>query len=198
MIETKTTNPNTPIIRKKTNMQKAFIFILAAFLLQSCGLHNEEQLITIEPHYSLSIPSFLTKADNLNDDASLQYQHSWREFYVIVIDEPKSDMHKALKENLLTDVYASSIDGYSQLILDGIKDGLTDPTQSELIKTNINSMPARITTVNGSIDEFSVFYSIGFYEGRGRYYQVITWTLSDKEDDYKDQMEKIIFSLKEL
>ena len=179
-------------------MRKTLFFILTIFLLQSCNSGEEEQLISVGNKYSLSIPSFLTKVNNLNDDASLQYQHAWKEFYVIAIDESKEEMQNALIENDLTETYKNNIEGYSKLIMDVFKDGLGNPYQSELIDTTINKMPAKLTTLSGTVEGIDVYYSIGIYEGKDSYYQVLTWTLKSKQYSYKTKMNKILYSLAEL
>lgn len=179
-------------------MRKIFTFILTILLFQACTSGNEEQLVRVGAKYSLSIPSFLTKVSNLNDDASLQYQHAWKEFYVIVIDESKDEMQKALEVNNLTDFYKNNIDGYSRLILDVLTESLTNPYQSALIDTTVNGMPAKLTSLTGKVEGMDAFYSIGIYEGKERYYQVLSWTISSKQYSYKSKMEKILYSLKEL
>lgn len=179
-------------------MRKTYIFILTILLLQSCGSGDEEQLVTIGDKYSLSIPAFLTKVSNLNSDASLQYQHAWKEFYVIVIDETKEEMQQALVENDLTDYYENNIKGYSKLVINGFQERLNNPYQSDLVDTTVNNMPAKLTTLSGTVEGIDVFYSIGIYEGKDRYYQVLAWTLSRKKYSYKSKMEKILYSLKEI
>lgn len=179
-------------------MRKTFIFIITILILQSCGTGNEEQLVTISNKYSLSIPAFLTKVSNLNSDASLEYQHAWKEFYVIVIDESKEEMNQVLVENDLTDYYENNIEGYSKIILDGFQESLNNFEQSVLVDTTVNNMPAKLTTLNGNVEGIDGFYSIGMYEGEDSYYQVIAWTLSSKMYSYKSKMEKIMYSLKEL
>jgi len=179
-------------------MRKTLFFILTIFLLQSCNSGEEEQLISVGNKYSLSIPSFLTKVYNLNDDASLQYQHAWKEFYVIAIDESKEEMQKALIENNLTEIYKNNIEGYSKLMIDVFKESLNNSYQSELIDTTINKMPAKLTTLSGTVEGIDVFYSIGIYEGKDSYYQVLAWTLKSKQYSYKTKMNKILYSLAEL
>jgi hypothetical protein len=179
-------------------MRRTFIFIMTIILLQSCGSGDEEQIITVGNKYSLSIPSFLTKVNNLNDDASLQYQHAWKEFYVITIDESKEEMQNALIEYDLTDLYENNIEGYSKLILDDFKESLSNLYQFEIIDTTINKMPAKLTTLTGTVEGFEVFYSIGIYEGKDSYYQVLAWTLKSKQYSYNTKMKKIIYSLAEL
>lgn len=179
-------------------MRKTYIFILTILLLQSCGSADEEQLVTIGDKYSLSIPAFLTKVSDLNSDASLQYQHAWKEFYVVVIDETKEEMQQALVENDLTDSYENNIKSYSKLILGGFQESLNNLYQSDLIDTTVNNMPAKLTTLSGTFEGIDFFYSIGIYEGKDRYYQVLVWTLSSKKYSYQSKIEKILYSLKEI
>lgn len=179
-------------------MNKTFAFMLTMSLLLSCDASDEEQRVIVKNKYSLSIPAFLTKVSNLNNDASLQYQHAWKEFYVITIDEPKAEIKKTLEENDLTDIYSNDINGYTKLMLDVFKESLLNPYQSELVDTTINQMPAKLTTLSGTVEGINAFYSIGIYEGKDNYYQVVSWTLSSKKYIYQNKMTKILYSLQEF
>ena len=159
---------------------------------------DEQQTVTIENKYSVAIPSFLTKASGLNDYASLQYQHAWKEFYVIVIDESKAEMQKALDDNNLTETYTNDIKGYSELLMNGFEKAISVSHKSEIIDTTINNMPARLLTVSGRTEGIDAYYSLAFIQGKERYYQIMAWTLSNKEYEYKDKMNRIMYSLKEL
>jgi hypothetical protein len=59
-------------------------------------------------------------------------------------------------------------------------------------------MPAKLTTLSGTVEGIDVFYSIGIYEGKDSYYQVLAWTLKSKQYSYKTKMNKILYSLAEL
>jgi len=179
-------------------MKKTTLILLTILTLISCETGDKEQNITIGDKYSVSIPSFLTKVNNLNDDASLQYQHAWKEFYVIVIDETIEEMQKALEENQLTDTYNNDIKGYSDLLVNGFEQTVSVNRKSEILDTLVNGMPARLLTINGRVEGIDAFYSIAFIQGKKRYYQIMAWTLSNKEYQYKDKMNRIMYSLKEL
>ena len=179
-------------------MKKTTLILLTILTLISCETGDKEQNITIGDKYSVSIPSFLTKVNNLNDDASLHYQHAWKEFYVIVIDETIEEMQKALEENQLTDTYNNDIKGYSDLLVNGFEQTVSVNRKSEILDTLVNGMPARLLTINGRVEGIDAFYSIAFIQGKKRYYQIMAWTLSNKEYQYKDKMNRIMYSLKEL
>ena len=179
-------------------MKKITILLLTILSLNSCQSSDDQQTVTIENKYSVAIPSFLTKASGLNDDASLQYQHAWKEFYVIVIDESKAEMQKALDDNNLAETYNNDIKSYSELLMNGFEQAINVSNKSEFIDTTINNMPARLLTLSGRTEGIDGYYSLAFIQGKERYYQILAWTLSSKEYEHKDQMNRIMYSLKEL
>ncbi len=183
---------------KRNTMKKIPILLLAILSLNSCQSGDEQQSVTIENKYSVSIPSFLTMTRGLNENASLQYQHAWKEFYIIVIDESKSEVQKALDDNNLSESYTNDIKGYSDLLLNGFEKDISGSQKSPIIDTLINNMPARLLTVRGRVEGIDAFYSLAFIQGKERYYQIMAWTLSSKENEYKLKMDRIMHSLKEL
>ena len=59
-------------------------------------------------------------------------------------------------------------------------------------------MNARIATIEGSVDGIDVFYTLAAVEGKNNFYQLLTWTLGDKKEDYKDKMQGIVRSIQEI
>ena len=182
----------------KHSLKCTLTLIVTALLLYSCGAKDSYQTVTVENKYELTLPSFLSKASDLNDDASLQYQNAIREFYAIVIYEPVIDLEEALEEGGLADDYKNDISGYSKLMIDNFKESLTNPVVSKATDTIINNMPAKIVSLKAQIDDLDIFYAIGLYQGEEDYYQLLTWTLANKENRNKEEMNKILYSLKEV
>lgn len=172
------------------------LFVVATFF--SCKMNEKQQTVKIENKYSLTIPAFLTRSKGLNENASLQYQNGRKEFYVIVIDETKSEVARILEENDLTEKFPPTIKGYSDLLLQGFESNISIFKKSDFKDTLINNLPARIININGKADAVSAYYSIAYVEGKDRYYQVMVWTLQKFEDEYKDKMTQVLYTLKEL
>lgn len=179
-------------------MNRLNLFLLTIWFLTSCQSVDTEKVITIDNKYSISIPSFLTKVSNLNEDASLQYQHALKEFYVIVIDEPKEELLKALMEYDLEDKYSNNVQGYANLVLDNFERVISVSRTSDVIDTLIREMPARVLNINGTLEDIGAYYSFACVEGENHYYQILTWTLSRKENQYKEKMKRIIYSFREI
>ncbi|PUU68730.1 hypothetical protein DBB36_17300 [Flavobacterium sp. WLB] len=86
-------------------LMKKIISLLFLVALSSCDQNHSNEKFekkTVENKYSLSVPESLGVTTELNDQASLQLQNQFDEFYVIVIDELKSDFLNAIENNLLT------------------------------------------------------------------------------------------------
>lgn len=180
-------------------MRKILTLLLIAILTQSCADPNEVQTVSFSNMYSLTIPSFLTQVNNLNDEASLQYQHAFKEFYVITIDEPKDEMHSALTENNLIDLYPANLEGYTNLALETFKTSMTNHNQGTVTDTVINNMPAKFTSINGTVEGIDAYFVYGTYEGDHNYYQVMTWTLANRASTSRKLiMKNILSSLTEL
>nr|MBC7613258.1 hypothetical protein [Pseudopedobacter sp.] len=179
-------------------MKKTTIFLLTIFALNSCKPNDEQKTVKVDRKYTITIPSFLTKVSSLNEDASLQYQHAWKEFYIIVIDESKLEMQKALDDNNFNESYSNDIKGYSELVLKNFEQKMSNAHKSTITDTLVNNMPARLLTISGQVSGIDAFYSLGFIQGKERYYQIMAWTASSKEFEYKDKMKQIIYSLKEF
>jgi len=179
-------------------MKKISFIIFTILFLVTCQPTKTEQTITIENKYSLTIPSFLTKVNNLNDDASLQYQHAWKEFYVIVIDELKIELQTALEQNNMLEIYPNDINGFSNLLLDGLEQAIPISSKSSIVDTTIHNLPAKLLTFKGRVEGIDSFYTLAIIEGRNRYYQIMTWTLPSKEYQYKEKMREMIYTFKEL
>ncbi len=180
-------------------MKKIIPLLIAVLFLSSCDqFNNEPKVIPVNNQYTLTVPSYLSENKSLNEEASLQYANLFKELYVIVIDEVKTDFNIALTDNLLTDSYSPDIDGYAKLLLDNFALSIEDFSASSIDKTIINSMNARIATIEGSVEGIDVFYTLAAVEGKSNFYQVLTWTLGDKKDDYKDKMQGIVRSIQEI
>lgn len=168
------------------------------FLFFACRMEEEMKEVTVKDRYAISLPTFLDTTNALNKDASLQYQHLQKEFYVLVIDERKEELRKAIEENGLDSLYGKDLQGYTDLILNSMKESLSNPTLSPIRDTTISQLPAKVMEMDGTIEKIDIHYNIAILEGRSRYYQVLSWTLKSKTEEHKPMMDKIRYSFREL
>jgi len=181
-------------------MKKIKISCLFFISLLTISCANEEiQSIKIKGQYEIELPKKLSKADNLHEDASLQYQNLFSEFYTIVIDEPISDFNDLVtQDEYLAENYKPNLTGYSNLLKDNLSASIKNGKFSNFEDTKINGMEAKLMNVSGTVDGIDVYYQFGFVKGRERYYQIVNWTELKRKEDHSGAMEKIISSFKEL
>ena len=175
-------------------MKTYFLFISMVLLVVSCEQKDDLQTITIGNEYSIALPSSLSKAENLNTEASLQYQNIFRELYVIVLDEPKKEVDSYLESTSS----ASGLNGYAKLLKNNFKEALEKPTFSEPKNSQINGLKAQLHSVSATVEASEIYYELAYIEGKSNYYQVLVWTVYDQKENHIEEMKEIISSFKEL
>ena len=174
---------------------KVIYFLLVVSLLTSCN--DKMQTVNSDGDYTMELPLSFTKANDLNDGASLQYQNTFKELYVIVIDEPKTELIKALKKNLLETTYGNDLKGYSELIVDGMDASIAVEKLPDFKDTTINGLNARLLSFEGLTSGNRVYWKLAFIEGNNNYHQIMVWTKAENQKKYEKEMVAIINSFKE-
>lgn len=175
---------------------KKIIALLFLVVLSSCDQNHSNEKFekkTVENKYSLSVPESLGITTELNDIASLQLQNQMEDFYVIVIDEPKSEFLQAVENHLINTT--PNLDGFYGVITNHFKQVMPqDYKLYDIKKKKINSASSIVFSMSGVVDGNSIFYRYAIIQGRQRYYQVMTWTSGKQEEKYTERMNKIIES----
>lgn len=170
-------------------MKKLIVLGFLSLLFISCNSKTEYQTVKVKNKYSLELPGFLSEAKTLNPEASLQYQNPLKEFYVIVLDEPKTQFPNQGAINL---------EEYKNIVLENMKMNLSEPTISPIEDTIINGLKAKLFSISDDTENIGIYYQFAYIESKGNFYQVMTWTLENKKDKFSNDMDKIIASFKEM
>lgn len=177
---------------------KATIAALALLVLASCGNVTENtRTVKIDGRYRLDVPASFEQADNLNEDASLQYQNLYKPMYAIVIDEPKSVLEEALDANEIYDQYTMDLKGYSELITEDMRSRLELDALPPMQDLKINGLNARLLSFEGMSEGYQIYWKVAFIEGHKTYYQVMVWTLASEREEFEEEMNNIVKSFKE-
>lgn len=159
------------------------------------------QEVKINGLYSMMLPDYMTKGDDLNDEASLQYQNIYKEVYVIVIDEPKQEFIDVFMELGDYDSTKSAADNYADAQMESIEGNMeTVSSKSTMRKSKINGCESRVVDVTGTQMGITdpMGFTVAFIEGKENLYMVMTWTFEKSKDKYQEDMDMMINSFKEL
>ena len=157
--------------------------------------------VKINSLYSMSLPDYLTEGNDLNDQASLQYQNIYKEVYVIVIDESKEDFVNTFKELGEYDDSKSACDNYAKAQMESIEGNMeTVTSKSAFRKTKLHGCDTRISDVVGTQSGITdaMGFTVAFVEGKENLYMIMTWTFEKDKAKYQDDMDMMINSFKEL
>lgn len=160
------------------------------------------QEVKINGLYSMKLPDYLTEGYDLNDEASLQYQNTKDEVYVIVLDESKEDfvsMYRDILEDY--DSTKSAVDNYATKQMESIEENMeTVTSKSTIRKSKLNGCDARIVDVIGTQTGIAdgMGFTVAFIEGKETLYMLMTWTFEKDKPKFQDDMDKMINSFREL
>lgn len=189
------------------HLNRLFPLLLAGLLFSSCDFLNNEkeeelsieddfEIVKVNEDYVMKIPNYMTKTNDLNSDASLQYQNIFKETYVIVIDEAKGQMIDALREIEEFDETLSLIKNYRNIQLQYSFMGIDVLGRTNERSLKINGLNAEIIELEGRAPDidYDIAYFLTFIEGREKVYMIMAWTLKNRIKKYRPTFEKIAHS----
>lgn len=183
---------------------------LLLFLLYSCGGIGEKKVGDLKSSdfttesalglYEISVPKYMKKASELNMDASMQFINIYNETGLAIIDEDKSDFVEAYEELLEYDSSLSTIGNYRKIQVDYFMERMDVISQDAPKKITIDGMAAEQVEFTGRPADldYDFFYIMTFVEGRNDLYMIMTWTLGDSQETYKETFYFMVDSFREL
>lgn len=168
------------------------------FSLNACTTQTTYETVKSDQKYSLELPSYLQKGTDLHEVATFQYQNLLKEFYVVVIEDDKAELNKIIDQNGIEEMYPKNFTGYTDLLVAGFNENPDIKIDNKVTDWAIGTLPAKNFSLNGTLEGIDIYYHYTLIEGKNTYYQVMQWTLADRKDNYKEEMNKIAKSFKEL
>lgn len=170
---------------------KKILLLSTLIVFLSCNRETTFSEVNINNRYSIQMPSYMKPCNDIQKDASLQYQNLEKDIYAIVIDEKKITMQN-YDLNFNLDTYYNNIS--SQGFSESIKNGkISIPGRQE-----INGHKALIADITGKLEDNEVYYKFAVVETPYEFYQIMTWTRASHRDKLEKDMTKMIESFKEL
>ena len=172
--------------------------LLALFLFYGCITvtnknpdEYEFKEMKVKSQYSINLPDYLTHSETiLNEESSLEYSNKKKQFYVMVIDENKSDLTKDGEPYTLKDYFENSTSN----LAGGLMEVKTTPP--EAIK--INGLNGYKISIGGKNNKTPLVYKCEILESSKHFYQVYCWTIIDLLPKNEKDMNTILDSFKEL
>jgi hypothetical protein len=159
---------------------------------------SDTRKVIINDQYSLMIPKNMKATKDLNDEASLQYQNTTEELYIIVIDEPAGEFVNAYKKSKGWDPGLTTVENYRKVQLAALKKAIKRKGKPTIQKATVNGDPMEIVDFTGVVPgiTYPIFYKIGFIESGKNLYMIMTWTFAERKALHNRAMEEMVRSFK--
>ena len=156
----------------------------SAGMFSSCKYPTEYQTVNAGK-FSISVPPWTKKQEDLAPNASFQYANRFRNFYAIgmVLDK---------------DTVKAGFDGLLGNNVNMLKHSLGKPVVTDSVEVNIGGLKGTRVEIYGKMNDDQVYFSELLLEGKSRYYHLSVWTRGqDRKLKFKDDIDKILNSFKE-
>lgn len=169
---------------------KKIIVLLAFFLIMAHVYPQGLSTIQGGHCYTVEIPDYMTKSFQLNDVATLQYQNTSKEAYVIVIEDAKDHLQNVGMK------FVDSRDFLEYFVSD-YKKGSDNRELSDISEFKSNSNEHAQIELKWSEDDLDFYMLITAVETDTHFYKIMCWTTSEYADMLKDDYLAISRSLKD-
>ena len=183
---------------------KCSLILLGVLMATSClnlldtkkkeelSLNEDFKIIKIDDEYRMHVPKYMKENNNLNPDASLEYQNPIKDVYTIVIDESKEGFITMFTEMEEYNKNLSVAENYSDIQYQILGENIEIISKKDPKNLKINGLDAEMGELTGKVDGvlFEVTYHLTFIEGNEKVYMVMSWTRDSKMDKYRSTFEQ--------
>jgi hypothetical protein len=148
--------------------------------------------------YSIEIPSHLSRATTLNQEASLQYQDAVNGLFVIVMDDLKPGIKATMKQLGIYDEKAGIAHNYREANMRMLVSNIRLVSTPTIRRDTLNKLDAEVVEFTGIANptDGEIFYKIAFVEGNLSMHTIMCWTPVKNRQVYNAEMEQIINSFR--
>jgi hypothetical protein len=165
-------------------MKSLFYFATLLVCLSSCS-KVKWATVTVNDKYTMQLPDYL-ESGTFYPEASLQYKNEEREFYLVVLDESKSQFKEYGLDYDLSTYFKVAANKFDST-------GKVNPN-----KIKIGQDSARTAEFKGLIAGNEVYYKMVTVESKGTFYKMLIWMLMRDKDKYAPDVDKILNSFREV
>jgi hypothetical protein len=164
-----------------SNRLSLILIALSGLILSSCKYSYKDETISVKNEFMMTVPDYLSPADNLKPGADFQYSNRFRNMYVVVFSD-KKDKDFQTYYNEQTAILKKSLD---------------KPMVTDSLPVQIPGARGVHTELAGRMQGEMIYYSIQTFETAGKFYQECIWTRSeDRKLKYGKDIERILASFK--
>ena len=142
---------------------------------------RNSRLTSEDGRYRIEVPKSWKEMPELNEAAGIIAGNAFREQYVLVIENLKSD-------------FVGDLQSFEQLTGNSLKESLENSEVSEPESRKVGAYPALHRRVVGTTEKIRVVYQISSVETADAFYQVMMWTIPSRESAAQPVFREVVDS----
>ncbi len=158
--------------------------MMLAMAVMAVGCKYSEALEEreVKGRFKISVADYMSETDKLHPNGVFQYSSQYRTVYLLVLDTAKAGLTLADYGKIATERIATALGDSSITPIDSI--------------TSINGAPALEYEMEGNITNERVWYKLAVVEGKQHYYQILGWTIAQRQEKYGQNITDMVRSFK--
>ena len=167
-------------------------FLLLIIIIPVCfGFDSQTKCYEkkVKGLYSVCIPLSLSEIKGLNPDASLQFVNPKDNIFIIVIDEPISELVKVEADYTLSNYLKFAITNMGDL-----QNRVVGKSENIVI----NGVEALQTNITGGYDGIDYNFRLIVLKGKANMFQILVWNKADLKEKKKIAVNSMVMSFKLL
>jgi hypothetical protein len=165
-------------------------------LLSACtrGHMQPPREVTVENQFALAIPANLKPCTGLHAFAPLQYADEEGGYFLMGIDEPKTEMENLQVQYSLAD-YAYFVESTVGGAYDTIHISQRDTLEINGLQCHTADVYVALQAEEAQLE---VYYHIAVFESPTHFYQLIGWTNRERQGLFRDAARTMDLTFREL
>lgn len=171
-----------------TYKMKKIIFYTLTLLafsatLGSCNYQEGYEAVNVNNKFSISVPAWMKKVDDLKPGADFQYANRYRNFYAIgTIDGKQKSLNETMADNLNV-----------------IRKSLKNPVVSDSTEITLGGLKGIRVEIYGKMSGENIYFSEVELEGPTTMFHLSVWTRGeDRKLHFKETINYILNSFKTI
>ena len=165
-------------------MKAQIITTFLIFTLIGCTT-SEPQLLSVDNIYQIELPSDMSPmTTEINMVASLQYANLFKEKYIMIIHEEKSEVNEAFQ-------YSIDLQKFTKIVVQGYEESFN--CVANISDISIDGFNGNMVKMDGELDGINITWHAILIESKSYFYQICFWTLTNRK---KKHMEGLFNSAK--
>lgn len=165
---------------KKHPVWIVWLVLLAGVGGFSACRKNETRVIkSIDGRFQMTVPGGWKEDRTLHEDAELQASHRGSNMYVIVLAEPKEDLHEM------------TLQRHSDITRDGLKESIVLQEETGPTELTIDGFPAIQYVIRAAKEHVNIVYLHTTVESPTHFYQILAWTIPSRYQKDPETIRKV-------